>query len=654
MLKKLFITMLGLCSISNNFSQTNAINYPIYAGKDLGCFYKPTKTTIKVYAPTASELKLNLYNKGTAAKKNQETSLQKSNDGVWQKELLGNMEGFYYTLQAKVNNIWSEEVTDPYAKAVSVNGNRVAIIDFEKTNPTDWSKDVSPTFTNTNNLQDAVIYELHLRDISMHPTANIDKKGKYLGLTELNTVNSFAQSTGLQHIKNLGVTHVHILPAFDFNSIDENTPNSAAYNWGYDPKNYNVPEGSYSTNATEPSVRIKEFKQMVAALHQSGLNVVMDVVYNHTAVNKESNFHQLVPGYYHRMKSENEFADASGCSNETASEQPMMRKFMIESLEHWVKEYHIDGFRFDLMAIHDVQTMNEIAISLQKIKPNILLYGEGWAAGTPQYDINKLATKTNVSQLNHIAVFSDDIRDAIKGYVFDKNAKGFVNGNPTMQETIKFGIVGCTQHPQVNMEKCFYEKKPYATKPQQVISYVDCHDNLTLFDKLAESAAESTPAQRVKMQQLALGLVLTSQGIPFLHAGSEFLRSKKGVENSYNKSDEINAINWDDKNTHLSTYNFVKDIIAIRKKHTHFKLHTEAAIQQNLNFLDTKEGVVAFTITSKNDEWKKIMVVCNTLNNKEKISIAQKWKTAIKNDEVHMEKESITVEPLSFSILYQE
>lgn len=657
MFKKL-LTLTLCCVAFTAMSQTtlNTISFPVYDGKDLGCVYTKEKTTIKVYAPTAQHLKLNLYDAGAKGNKLQELFFTKEDNGIWKIELVGNYENKYYTVQANINNQWGLEVTDLYAKAVGVNGNRVQIIDFAKTNPAQWSKDILPIYTNNNSTQDAVIYELHLRDISTHASSGIVHKGKFLALTELNTKNKFGQSTGLSHIKDLGVTHVHILPSFDFNSVDESKQNVAAYNWGYDPKNYNTPEGSYSTNANDASVRINEFKQMVAALHKAGLRVVMDVVYNHTALSAQSNFHQLVPGYYYRMKADKGFADATGCGNETASEQPMMQKFMIESLEHWVNEYHIDGFRFDLMAVHDIETMNKISSSLQKIKPDILLYGEGWAAGNPSYDGNKLAFKKNVGKLNNIAVFSDDIRDGIKGYVFDKNAKGFVNGNFDMQETIKFGIVGCTQHKQIKMENCFYEKQAYAAFPAQVISYVDCHDNLTLFDKLAASAKNVTPQQRVTMQELAYGLVLTSQGIPFIHAGSEFLRSKKGVENSYNKPDDINAINWNDKQKHFSTFKFIQQLIAIRKAHKLFRLNTTEAIQQQLEFLPTTAGTIALIITTKNndDSWKKVMVICNASNKASVIeTTSNNWQTALVNEGTILKTdEQITISPLGFAVLY--
>ena len=662
-MKKYSIAIIIICGctfsgLSQETTTKATDTFPVYSGKDLGCVYSKTKTKIRVFAPTAEEFRLKLYDKGAGGNLIKEFPFQKDINGTWILELQGDNRGKFYTVQAKINGKWRNEVTDPYAKAVGVNGDRVQIVDFSQTNPQGWEKDKSPVYTTDNSPQDAIIYELHIRDASMSASSGIKQKGKYLGLTELNTKNNHQQSTGLQHIKELGVTHVHLLPVFDFNSVNETQLNLAAYNWGYDPKNYNTPEGSYSTNPYDATVRIREFKSMVSAMHKAGLSVVMDVVYNHTAVSKASNFNQLVPGYYYRMKNDSTFADASACGNETASEKPMMRKFMIESLVNWVKEYHVDGFRFDLMAIHDIETMNQISAALKEIKPDILLYGEGWAASAPYMDPDKMAFKRNVSKLNDIAVFSDDIRDGIKGYVFDEKAKGFVNGNPALTETVKFGIVGALAHPQVKMEKTFYDKVPYANKPGQVINYADCHDNLTLWDKICVSEPDASCEDKVRMQEMALGLVITSQGIPFMLAGSEFLRSKHGVENSFNRPDSINEIDWNLKFTNNKTYKYVQELIRIRKSHPLFRLRTSQTITEQLSFLETPEGLIAYSIERKQekDSWKKIMVVCNGLNSNQKLTLpAGEWKIALSNeDKLPVTKGLFDAAGLSFTILYQD
>ena len=660
-MKKIFLSLLGIVLFFQNVNcqQVDPVylnTYPVYKGNDLGTVYKKSGTTVRVYAPTAEVLRINLYKSGDEGEPYSTLPFNKDLNGTWVIKITGDQVGKFFTVQAKIKGNWHNEVTDPYAKAVGVNGNRVQIIDFAKTNPVGWEIDKSPVFTRTKSMQDAIIYELHLRDVSMDPSSGIKNKGKFLGLAELNTKTKTGESTGLSHIKELGVTHVHLLPFFDYNSVDEKQLNLSTYNWGYDPKNFNAVEGSYSTNPVDVSVRIKELKTMVVAMHTAGLRVVMDVVYNHTAVNKLSNFHQLVPGYYHRMKNDTIFADASACGNETASEHPMMRKFMIESVLYWVKEFHIDGFRFDLMAIHDIETMNQIAKALRAVKPDILIYGEGWAAGSPNMPQEKLAFKRYVGKLDSIAVFSDDIRDGIKGYVFDSKAKGFVNGNPALTETVKFGIVGAMSHPQVNMQKAFWDKVPYASAPGQVINYADCHDNLALWDKLAVSAPDATIEERIQMQEMAMGIVLTSQGIPFFLAGSEFLRTKKGVENSFNSPDSINAIDWNLKAKNLKVFKFVQQLIQIRKSHPLFRLQTAVAIREQLSFIELPDGVIAYTIQRKNEKdlWKSVMVVCNSLGSKQEFTLpGGAWKVAISNtNPPSIDGEKLTVEKLTLAILY--
>ena len=401
---------------------------------------------------------------------------------------------------------------------------------------------------------------MHVRDASIDENSGIKNKGKFLGLTEAGTKSSDGLSTGLDHLKELGVTHIHLLPCFDFNSIDESKPDKPQYNWGYDPLNYNVPEGSYSTNPYDGVTRIREFKQLIETFHENGLRVVMDVVYNHTGLTENSNFNQLVPGYYYRQTADGKFSNATGCGNEVASEREMVRKFILESVKYWVKEYHVDGFRFDLMGVMDIQTMNLISKELHQLKPDILLYGEGWTAGSSPLPDSLHALKKYAYKLNHIAVFSDDIRDGIKGSVFERKDKGFVSGKPGLEETIKFGIVASCKHPQVDYSKVNYSKAPYAAEPDNTITYCECHDNNTLWDKLFLSATDATEEQRKEMQKLALSIVLTSQGIPFLHAGTEFLRSKKGVENSFESPDSINEIDWSLKAKNKDVFDYVKGI----------------------------------------------------------------------------------------------
>jgi pullulanase len=583
--------------------------YPFYPGNDLGVTYSKEKTIFKVWAPSATEARVYIY-KGNTDHQVSAEMMRKDKYGVWLFEAKWDLKGYNYGFRTLVDNKWSDIVPDPCTKAVNVNGKRGAIIDLKETNPTGWASDKSPVF---NNKTDAIIYELHVRDASIATNSGIMNKGKFLGLTEAGTKNAEGFSTGLDHLKELGVTHVHLLPLFDFNSIDETKPD-VKYNWGYDPLNYNVPEGSYSTNANDPVARIKEFKKLVQTFHKNGLRVVMDVVYNHTALSENSNFNQLVPGYYYRQSKDGKFSNATACGNETASERPMMRKFILESMKYWVQEYHIDGFRIDLMGVHDTETMNLVSKELHKIKPDILLYGEGWTAGASPLPDSLRALKSNVSKLDRIAVFSDDIRDGIKGHVFTPEAKGFASGLPGTEESVKFGIVAGCKHPQVDYSKVNYSKKPYALQPWQTVTYAECHDNHCLYDKLAISAKEATEEERVEMQKLALSIVLTSQGITFLHAGSEFLRTKQGVENSFESPDSINAIDWGLKSKNKYVFEYVKALIKMRKEHPAFRMTTAKQIASNLRFVEgMPAGVIAYTINGAavGDKWKKIFVAFN-------------------------------------------
>jgi pullulanase len=523
-----------------------------------------------------------------------------------------------------INGQWGEEVTDPYAKSVGVNGKKAMVVDLKETNPPGggWENDKSPALKNPT---DAIIYELHIRDATIAANSGIKNKGKFLGLTETGTTNTEGLSTGLDHIKELGVTHIHLLPCFDFNSVDETKPD-AKYNWGYDPLNYNVPEGSYSTNPYDGITRIKEFKQLIKTFHENGLGVILDVVYNHTALTENSNFNQLVPGYYYRQAKDGKFSNATACGNETASERPMMRKFILESMKYWLTEYHLDGFRIDLMGVHDIETMNLISKELHTIKPDILLYGEGWTAGASPLPDSLRAIKANAHKLDRIAVFSDDIRDGIKGNVFDHKDKGFVSGKKGMEESIRFGIVASIQHPQVDYTKVNYSKAPYSKQPYQTITYAECHDNHTLWDKLAISTNNISEGKRREMQKLALSIVLTSQGISFLHAGTEFLRSKKGVENSFESPDSINAIDWSLKTVNKTTFEYLKKLVKMRKDHPAFRMTSAESIRNNISFLDhMPQGVIAV-----NDSWRKILVYLNGTPGRRTIHLPPgDWKCAI-------------------------
>jgi pullulanase len=636
--------------IDNDFS-----TYPIYEGNDLGLTYTPTHSIFKIWSPVAEKATLLFYKESSGGQILQRFDMNSSAKGTWEVKIPGNQKGNYYCFKVLINGKWSKEVPDPYVKAVGTNGKRGIVIDENESNPEKWENDKSPAFKNS---IDAIIYELHVRDASIAANSGIKNKGKFIGLTEKDTHTISGMFTGLDHFKELGVTHIHLLPVFDFFSVDESKPDSSQYNWGYDPLNYNVPEGSYSTNPDDGVTRIKEFKALINALHNNGLRVVMDVVYNHTMFTENSWFNELVPGYYYRQAADGKFSNGSACGNETASERPMMRKFIIESLEYWVKKYHVDGFRFDLMGLHDIETMNLISQRLKKLKPSILLYGEGWTAGKTPIPENLLALKKNVSSLKNIAVFGDDFRDGIKGSVFNADDRGFVSGKKEMEESIKFGIVAATKHPQINYSKINYSKTSYTTNPAQVISYCECHDNNVLWDKLKLSCPNNTELERKEMHKLALTIVLTAQGIPFLHAGTEFLRSKKGVENSFNAGDSINAIDWDLKAIHKDVFLYVKDLINMRKKHPAFRMHTSASIAQNIHFISSSSNLVSFTINGKKmgDSWKNIFVVFNGSEKSRNLDLpGGNWKPFILNNQQSFNKSSsLKIEGYSAAIFYQD
>ncbi len=658
-MKILTLLAIAILTMHATYSQQDYSKYPVYKGGDLGLTYSKTQSIFKIWSPTAEAVELLFYNEGSGGEPIKKVSLVKSDKGTWLAKLAGNHKGQYYTFRVKISGQWSNEVADPYTKATGVNGKRAMVVDLTETNPAGWQADKSPAFSATNNKTDAIIYELHIRDASIAENSGIKNKGKFLGLTEEGTKSSEGLTTGLDHLKELGVTHIHLLPFFDYNSVDERREDNKQYNWGYDPLNYNVPEGSYSSNPHDGNIRIQELKQMIKAFHKNGMRVVMDVVYNHVADAKASSFNQIVPGYYFRHKKDGSFSDATACGNETASEMPMMRKFMLESLLYWVKEYHIDGFRFDLMGVHDIKTMNRIAAALHKIKPDILLYGEGWTAGDSPLPDSLRALKKNAAKLDRIAVFSDDVRDGIKGSVFDINDRGFASGKAGMEESVKFGIVAAANHPQVDFAKVNYSKKAYSAAPWNVITYCECHDNNILIDKLRLSCRDASKEEIEKMQQLALTIVLTSQGIPFLHAGTEFLRTKNGVENSYNSGDSINQIDWSLKSENLSVNKYIQKLITIRKSHPAFRMVTNEQILKYIRFDQrAAAGTIIYTINgaAMNDSWKKIMVAFNGTNKVQTFaSPAGSWRTAVNtSDDEITSTGRLKLDKFSAVILYQE
>lgn len=639
-----------------------------YDGDDLGAIWTKEKTTFRLWAPTATEVVLNLYETGNGNDRIESIPMVPDVKGTWYLEKSGDLHGIYYTYSVTVDGN-TKEAVDPYAKAAGANGIRGMVINLDATDPEGFVNEKKPEFINPT---DAIIYELHIRDFSVDKSSGIKNKGKYLAFTEKNTTSKSGVKTGIDHLVDLGITHVHLLPAFDFASIDETRLMNQQFNWGYDPENYNVPEGSYSTDPHHGEVRVKEFKQMVQALHENGIRVVMDVVYNHTSASADSNFNKIVPGYYYRMTENGQFSNASGCGNETASERAMVRKYIVDSVVYWATEYHVDGFRFDLMGIHDIETMNAVRNALNAIDPSIIVYGEGWTGGASPLPESARALKANMRSLDpRIAAFSDDIRDGIKGSVFEAKENGFVSGRDGMEETIKFGIVASTDHPQIDYSRVNYSKAPWAAEPTQTITYASAHDNLTLWDKLASSNAADSEEDRIKMNLLSGAIVLTSQGTPFFQAGEEFLRSKPlndgGTlfdENSYKSPDSVNSLKWDRKKAYQEVYDFYKGLIAFRKEHSALRMTKTSDIQANLHFLDGLEkNVVGYTIeNSPNGESAEaICVILNANRNAVTVKIPDgNWNVYVKGKQAGTEiietisGGNVQVEPISALVLVKE
>lgn len=590
--------------------------------------YSKVKTLFKLNAPTTvnldgmtgattqidkkKQVEIHIYEDGQGGKAIKTIKMKASGENRWEATVKGDLKGKFYTF-----DIGKGETPGVFAKAVGVNGMRGAIVDMAETNPQGWENDQRPVIQSP---ADLVIYEMHWRDFSIDASSGLKNKGKFLALTE---------PKAIEHLKSLGVNAVHILPSFDYASVDETKLDTPQYNWGYDPKNYNVPEGSYSTDPYNPVTRIKEFKQMVQALHKAGIRVILDVVYNHTFNIDHSNFQLTYPDMYYRKTADGKYSDGSGCGNETASEKPLMREFMLESVKYWIDEYHIDGFRFDLMGVHDIETMQQIRAEVNKIDPSIYIYGEGWSAGSCAYPVDKLAMKANAQQLNGIAAFSDDMRDALRGPFSDDHKGALLAGIPGEEESLKFGIVGGIAHPQVDMTKVNYDKKPWTNNPTEQISYVSCHDDMCLVDRLKASIPSLTDknipekertAELIRIDQLAQTAVFTSQGVPFILSGEEMLRDKKGVHNSYNSPDSINHLDWNNLQRYPQLFAYYKNLIQLRKNHPAFRLATGDKVRQHLEFLpavnskDVKQDcLVGFLLKDLQgiDAWKTIVVIYN-------------------------------------------
>ena len=571
--------------------------------------YTPEQTTFRLFAPdNAKTVKLRIYKAGHKGRPERTVKMERTAADTWTATVTGNLMGRFYTFDTGRG-----ECAGVFAKAVGVNGQRAAIIDMDKTDPAGWNDDRRPVVKSP---ADLVIYEMHHRDYSIDASSGIANGGKFLALTD---------PKAIAHLKELGVNAVHILPSFDYASVDETRLSTPQYNWGYDPVNYNVPDGSYSTDPYKPETRIREFKQMVQALHKAGIRVILDVVYNHTFNIDGSNFQRTYPDYFYRKTADGKYSDGSGCGNETASERDMMRRFMVESVLYWIDEYHIDGFRFDLMGCHDIETMNAIRKAVDEVDPTIFIYGEGWSASSCALPTEQLGLKANMKAMPGIAAFSDELRDALRGPFSDDTKGAFLAGKPGEEESIKFGIAGAIEHPQVDMSKVNYSTEAWASQPTQMISYVSCHDDMCLTDRLRASIPGITTDELIRLDMLAQTAVLTSQGVPFILSGEEMLRDKKGVHNSYNSPDSINRLDWNNMERYPQVMDYYKNLTRLRRNHPAFRLGSADLVRRHLEFLPTQPGLVAFRLKdyAGRDDWRNIIVILNAAKQQRKVAIQQ-------------------------------
>lgn len=626
-----------------------------YEGNDLGATWSKDSTTFRVWAPTATAVMVNLYESGDPAEPDLIDQLAMTPDvnGTWVLEISGDYNGVYYTYQVDVEGK-TVEACDPYARTTGVNGRRAMVIDLDSTDPEGWENDTDPHYND--GITDAVIYELHVRDLSIDSSSGIRNKGKFLGLIETGTTNSQGIPTGLDHIKNLGVTHIHLLPSYDYGSIDESKLEENNFNWGYDPQNYNVPEGSYSTDPYNGEVRVKEFKQMVKGLHNNGISVIMDVVYNHVYDTKGFCFNQIVPGFFSRITPMGNYSAGSGCGNDTASEREMVKKYIVDSVNYWADEYHIDGFRFDLVGLIDTETVNEIVATVHEKHPNVIFYGEGWTMDT---EVTKegytMATQRNSDETPNFAYFSDTIRDAIRGPMTNVTQPGYCSGGS--------GFGG-------NIVSCFKGMPSWCKTPTQTINYASCHDNHALFDRITMSTPSNTFEERVRMNNLAAAIVMTSQGTPLFQAGEEMLRSKPLEDgtydhNSYKSPDSVNSLKWDNLNTDIyqDTYRYYQGLIAFRKAHPALRMTDAELVQKSITAItDPKSSVLAFEIAGgvNGEESDGLYVIFNPRNEAVTKELPEgQWTIYINGEDagttaLGTAEGTVTVEPISAMVLVKE
>ena len=621
-----------------------------YGGDDLGAVWSEEGTAFRVWAPTAESVMLNLYESGDASKDDSIERLEMTADvnGTWTVQKDGDIKGVYYTYSVTIDGV-EREACDPYARTTGVNGARAMVIDLDGTDPEGWADDANPHAGKT--INDAVIYELHVRDLSAGADSGIENAGKFLGLAETGTTTASGIPTGLDHMKDLGVTHVHLLPTYDFGSVDETGASGSPYNWGYDPVNYNVPEGSYATDPYQGDVRVKELKQAVKGLHDNGISVVMDVVYNHVYSAADFCFNKIVPDYFSRTDKNGAYSNGSGCGNDTASERSMVKKYIVDSVSYWADEYHIDGFRFDLVGLLDTETINAIIEEVHKDHPDVIFYGEGWTMSTA---LTKggytLATQVNSEQTPEFAYFNDTIRDGLKGSVFDAADLGYASGRTGIENAIT---------------RCFLGADTWCSSPSQTVNYASCHDNLTLFDHLQTSRPEADEAALIKMNNLAAAVYITAEGVPFMQAGEEMLRTKVKDDgtfdsNSYSSGDLINALKWSDleKEAYAQVYEYYKGLIAFRKAHDVLRLGSAEEVAASVKTVeDLDANVLAFDIRG-GESAEQLFVIFNANETETSVTLPDgTWNVYINAEKAGTEildtvtGGSLTVEPVSAMIL---
>lgn len=653
--------MVAAIGCGNPSKYQSYADYPSFSTEWVEMEYTPQSTNFMLWAPTADAVKVNIYDNGLDSLPIRSVDMLKKDGGQWIVTVHEDLHGKFYTFNVQIDGRWLGDTPGVMAKAVGVNGKRAAIINFDDTDPDGWADDKRPELKNFN---DIILYEMHHRDFSVDSLSGIKNKGKFLALTEEGTKNIYGQTTGLDHLKELGITHVHILPSYDYASVDETKLDTPQYNWGYDPQNYNVPDGSYSTDPYKPEVRIREFKQMVQSLHKAGIRVIMDVVYNHTFNTDNSNFQLTVPGYFYRFNDDGTFANGSGCGNETASDREMVRKYIVESVKYWVNEYHVDGFRFDLMGIHDIETMKAIRTELDKIDPSIFIYGEGWAAGSPKYPFEKLAMKANTWQMPGVAAFSDEFRDSLRGSWSDDTKGAFVTNGKGHEAGVMFGIAAALPHQQLKEVRKDMPQS-WTAQPSQMISYISCHDDHCIGDRLKITAPDADVKQRMRLLKLAETAVFTSQGVPFIFTGDEIMRDKKGVKNSYCSPDSINVIDWRLKKEHQDSYEYIRGLIALRKAHPAFRLGSAEKVYEHLEFINpSAKGVVAFRIKGQpeGEAWKDITVILNATKKNAKVEVPEgTYRVVCHDGEINPEKglsdvkgKTLVVAPQSATIAYMK